>query len=533
MSMILQLAGGLGLFIFGISVMSDGLQKSAGAKTREIMESLTGSPIKGILTGAIITALIQSSSATTVMVVGFVNAGLLNLYQAAGVIMGANIGTTMTAWLVSLSEWGSILKPEFIAPAILLAGVFIQMLAKKERTKEVSLILIGFGMLFIGLANMSGAMKPLAESEMFAEIFSVLGNNPFLGLLAGMVITAILQSSSASMGILQMLAAAGIVNWGSAVFICLGQNIGTCINALISGLSADTNAKRAAMIHLEFNVIGSSLAAICLLLFFFLFPAYQLAPVTSTGLALFHTGFNVSATLVLFPFVNGLVLLSKKIIPDGKQSEPHLVRLDPRLLQSPALALQAVRNELNAMAKICMDTITLAKDALTEGKRSQEIAEKNDCLNSFYEELIAYLALFSGDGLTSEELLRLQHSLLSARDLKHISNRCRDITEAAAGLKTLDRHQRENVASMAENCKEALDEIMFKHNLDKTSKLVRTAEELNEEMRTEQIQDLNSGHHSSLEGALFLEIIEDWGRIANYCRHLVRYRSVETGQKPV
>lgn len=240
--MLFQFAGGLGMFLYGMNVMADGLQKSAGGRMKNLLGVLTRNRFLGILVGAAVTALIQSSSAATVMVVGFVNAGILNLTQAVGVIMGANIGTTVTAWIVSMSEWGSVLKPEFFAPLLIGIGAFLMLSGKKEKTGEWSEILIGFGILFIGLSFMSGAVTPYRDAPIFAEAFRILGGNPVLGILTGLAVTALIQSSSASVGILQTLAQNGVVTWSSAVYITLGQNIGTCVTALLSSLGAQRTA---------------------------------------------------------------------------------------------------------------------------------------------------------------------------------------------------------------------------------------------------------------------------------------------------
>ena len=252
-----QFIGGLGMFLYGMESMADGLQKFAGNRLQRVLEILTSNRLLGVLVGAGVTAIIQSSSATTVMVVGFVNAGIINLLQATGIIMGANIGTTVTSWIVSMSEWGEVLKPEFFAPVLFGIGAFITMFAKSHKKKEGAEVLIGFALLFIGLSFMSGSIEPYRDAPIFSESFRVLGQNPLLGILVGLAVTAIIQSSSASVGILQMLAINGMVNWQSAVFITLGQNIGTCATALLSCIGTTRTAKRAAVIHLLFNVTGA------------------------------------------------------------------------------------------------------------------------------------------------------------------------------------------------------------------------------------------------------------------------------------
>ena len=273
-SVLFSFIGGLGMFLYGMHVMANGLQHFAGGKMQRLMSFLTQNRLMAILVGTLVTAVIQSSSATTVMVVGFVNAGMLNLSQAVGVIMGANIGTTITAWLVSLSEFGSFLNPEFYAPLLLGIGAFVILFTKSEKKKQIGEILIGFAILFIGLSFMSDAIKPYRDSPVFSNAFTVLGKNPVLAILTGTVVTAIIQSSSASVGILQTLAMNGIVNWRSAVFITLGQNIGTCVTALLSGVGSDRNGKRAAVIHLLFNVIGAVLFGVAMYVLFLIFPAW-------------------------------------------------------------------------------------------------------------------------------------------------------------------------------------------------------------------------------------------------------------------
>ena len=261
-------AGGLGMFIYGMQIMSQGLENAAGNKMKSLLEVLTKNKFLGVALGALITAVIQSSSATTVMVVGFVNAGIMNLAQAMGVIMGANIGTTITGWIVSMGEWAAFLKPSTIAPIAIAIGVVVMMVGKRRATKDVASIVVGFGLLFIGIDNMSGAMSGLKEVPAFTNLFVSLGSNPILGILIGAGVTAIIQSSSASVGILQSLAVAGLIPFNSAVYIIMGQNIGTCVTAMLSSMGAKKNAKTAALMHLLFNIIGTVIFSIAAIVFF-------------------------------------------------------------------------------------------------------------------------------------------------------------------------------------------------------------------------------------------------------------------------
>ena len=313
-----QFIGGLGMFLYGMESMADGLQKFAGNRLQRVLEILTSNRLLGVLVGAGVTAIIQSSSATTVMVVGFVNAGIINLLQATGIIMGANIGTTVTSWIVSMSEWGEVLKPEFFAPVLFGIGAFITMFAKSHKKKEGAEVLIGFALLFIGLSFMSGSIEPYRDAPIFSESFRVLGQNPLLGVLVGLAVTAIIQSSSASVGILQMLAINGMVNWQSAVFITLGQNIGTCATALLSCIGTTRTAKRAAVIHLLFNVTGAVVFGVALYIVFMMNPELAMTRADSVGISIFHTVFNVVNTCIMFPFAGFLVKASDVIVPKPK-----------------------------------------------------------------------------------------------------------------------------------------------------------------------------------------------------------------------
>ena len=284
---IISFVGGLALFIYGMQIMAQGLQNAAGSKMKQLLKALTQNKVMGVLLGTIVTAIIQSSSATTVMVVGFVNAGLMDLTQSMSVIMGANIGTTVTGWLVSSVEWAKFLSPAVIAPVVVMVGVIIMITAKNIAHKEISSIIIGFGVLFIGIEMMSNAVYPLRESEVFKTLFVTLGHNPILGILAGAVVTAIIQSSSASVGILQTLAASGLVPFNAAVYIIMGQNIGTCITAMLSGIGASKNAKCASYMHLLFNITGTFLFSVLSILYFKMInPQLGLGSISQTEISL-------------------------------------------------------------------------------------------------------------------------------------------------------------------------------------------------------------------------------------------------------
>ena len=373
LDIIIPFVGGLGMFIYGMQIMAQGLENAAGSKMKSLLEVLTKNKLMGVLLGAGITAVIQSSSATTVMVVGFVNAGIMNLPQAMGVIMGANIGTTVTGWLVSSVEWAEFLSPARLAPIAVMAGVILMLVGKRRSSKEIASIIVGFGLLFIGITTMSSAVEPLQNSEGFTSLFVTLGNNPLLGILAGTLVTAIIQSSSASVGILQSLAAAGLVPFSAAIYIIMGQNIGTCVTAILSSLGAKRTAKTAALMHLLFNIIGTIIFSTIAILFFQIVdPVWGKGLITQTEISMVHTAFNIGTTVLLFPVSDWIIKLAKKIgrVEENDQDE-SLVQLDERVLQTPGLALQATVNEVARMGQIVEDALMVAKNVLFTVKDSE------------------------------------------------------------------------------------------------------------------------------------------------------------------
>lgn len=537
---ILLFVGGIAMFVYGMQVMADGLQQAAGEKTRHLLEVLTNNRLLGVLVGALVTAIIQSSGATTVMVVGFVNAGLMSLSQAVGVIMGANIGTTMTAWIVSLSEWGAFLKPEMIAPLLLAIGVVCNMTLKNTRAKEAANILIGFGLLFMGLSTMSNAVTPYADAPIFTQIFTVIGGNPILGLLTGMVVTAVMQSSSASMGILQTLALTGIVNWGSAVFIALGQNIGTCVVALISAVGADRNAKRAAFIHLEFNVLGSLIIGTAAWIFFMFNPAVMQAHVTSTGLAIFHTSFNVITTLILLPFANWLVWLSGLLVRE-KTSQPetsHLVRLDSRLLEQPHIALGVIRSEMEYMGKLALENIGYSRDCLLDNRGFEKLAKNEQEVDEFYAKIGDFIGKMDQTKLTDKERRILRHDLLALRDIEHTSDRCMEISDMAQTYiqeKHFSDQAMEDLNTISSQCEQAFRKAL---ELMKTKDPALVANILQYESKIDSMETFMRGGHLStleengssvLDSVIYLEALDRYERIADHAKLLCHYVASEEG----
>ena len=374
---VLTMAGGLALFLYGMNVMGDSLAKLSGGKLEQILEKLTSKRIMAVLLGMAVTAVIQSSSATTVMVVGFVNSGIMQLSQAVGIIMGANIGTTVTSWMLSLTGisgagWINLLKPSSFSPVLAVIGIIMTMTCKNNsKKKDIGNILLGFAILMFGMETMSGAVAPLADNEKFTGMLTLF-SNPLFGLLAGTVLTAVIQSSSASVGILQALCVTGAVNYATAIPIIMGQNIGTCVTALISSVGAKKNAKRASMIHLYFNMIGT---VIFMVIFYslnmFVHFEFLSTPANAAGIAVIHSLFNIGCVIILFPFSNLLVKLATLSIPDGKHEEviqtgvaADLAALDERFLETPAVAMELCRNTAVKMAHLSQKALDKALDII-------------------------------------------------------------------------------------------------------------------------------------------------------------------------
>ena len=439
---IFQFIGGLGMFLYGMHIMADGLQKTAGGKMKKLLGFLTNNRLMAVLVGALITAIIQSSGATTVMVVGFVNAGILTLSQAVGVIMGANIGTTITAWIVSMSQLGDafeILKPAFYAPLLIGMGALMLLFCKKQKKILIGEILIGISLLFIGLEFMSSSIAPFTDSPIFSEAFRVLGNNPILGILVGALVTMLLQSSSASVGILQTLAMNGVVTTNAAIFITLGQNIGSCFTALLSSAGAGKNAKRAATIHLSFNVIGAGLFGILTFIVFQIQKDLAVSMINSVQISIFHTIFNITNTLVLFPFANQLVKLSGFIIKDEQKddivADEVLAKkhLDVRLLETPSAGVEAVKEEVVRMGRLTLQNVIDAMDSVMT--RDEKLAEKvfhtEETINNLEKLLTEYLVKINNLSLTEEQKLTINNLFYIISDIERVGDHAENIAERA------------------------------------------------------------------------------------------------------
>ena len=441
--------------------MGDALERKAGSKLKSILANLTSNTFKGFLLGLVVTAIIQSSSATTVMVVGFVNSGIMNLHQAVGVIMGANLGTSVTSWLLSLtgiegeSFWVQILKPSSFTPLLAFIGIVMVMFIKDKSKHDTAYILIGFAVLMFGMETMSGAVEPLAESEKFQQVL-LLFSNPILGLIVGTVFTAIVQSSSASVGILQALTLTGSVTYGTAIPIVMGQNIGTCVSALISSIGASKNAKRAAVIHLSFNLIS---AVICLTVYYLLYTIIGFSFVNDKasplGIAIVHTVFKIFALTLLMPFTRQLEKLSYFIIKDSEEDKDNVLLLDERLFSTPAVAVERCDNIALDMAKISMQSLKNSMNIIFDydDKKAEQILKDENTVDKYEDELGSYLVKLGAISLSDSDSRDVSKLLRIIGDLERISDHSVNILESANEI------QSKNL-SFSESAKKELSVMM-------------------------------------------------------------------------
>ena len=531
---IIPFVGGLGMFIYGMQIMAQGLENAAGSKMKALLEALTRNKLMGVMLGALITAVIQSSSATTVMVVGFVNAGIMNLSQAMGVIMGANIGTTVTSWLFSSVEWAKFLSPSNLAPIAIMAGVIVMLTGSRRSTKDLSSIIIGFGILFVGISTMSSAVSPLQESEAFRSLFVTLGHNPFLGIIAGAVVTAVIQSSSASVGILQSLAAAGLVPFNAAVYIIMGQNIGTCVTAIMSSIGAKKNAKTAAIMHLLFNIIGTIIfSVLAIVLFKVVFVEAGDGVITQTQISTVHTIFNVGTTILLFPFSDLIIKLARKLEKEDENTEDESrVLLDDRMLETPGIALQSALSEVSRMGSIVLRTVDKAIDVIftKDYQKILEIKEEEDTVDRLCSGITNYVVKLSSLSLNEKEHHEVACILQTLSDIERISDYCENISEFA---ETLTERKavftdvgRAELKEMAEVCAESFRyalEAFVENDKEKAMKVIEKesqADDLEIKLRTGHMQRLANNQCNTDAGIVYLDALVALERISDHSRNI-------------
>ena len=541
---ILTMVGGLAMFLYGMSVMGSGLEKMSGGKLEKILESLTSNPLKAVLLGAGVTAVIQSSSATTVMVVGFVNSGIMKLSQAIGIIMGANIGTTITSWLLSLTGIESsnfflrMLKPSSFSPILAIIGVILYM-SGKEKKKDIGEIMVGFAVLMFGMETMSGAVEPLADVPEFTNVLTMF-HNPILGVLVGAGLTAIIQSSSASVGILQALSVTGAFTYGSVIPIILGQNIGTCVTAMISAVGANKAAKRTAFVHLYFNIIG---AILFLTAFYILNAIFHFEFVTETvgvaGIALIHSIFNLVTTLVLLPFIHGLEKLAYLTIPESEEEksakEDVFAVLDERFLSRPSFAIEQCKTLVNQMAEITRESFLEAMECVNTRSADQiaDVIAKENRVDIYEDKISAYLTKLNSGDISYTDSLRVTSLLHCLTDFERISDHAVNVVECVEQMEKdqamFSKKAQEEMATYSAALKDILERTTASF-VDGDLALARSVEPLeevidglNKTVKKHHMKRLRKGKCTIELGLVLSDLAMNYERVSDHCSNIAVY----------
>ncbi|MGN0288923.1 MAG: Na/Pi cotransporter family protein [Lachnospiraceae bacterium] len=543
---VLTMIGGLALFLYGMHLMGDGLSKASGGRLEKILEKLTSNPIKAVLLGAAVTAIIQSSSATTVMVVGFVNSGVMKLSQTIGIIMGANIGTTITSWILSLTgiESGNffiqLLKPTSFSPVLAIIGVGFLLFSKKESKKNIGMIMVGFAILMFGMDTMSNAVKPLADVPEFTGILTAF-SQPVLGMLAGLVLTAIIQSSSASVGILQALCVTGSVTFGTAIPIIMGQNIGTCVTAMLSGIGASKNAKRAALVHLYFNIIGT---VVFMVVFYtansFVHFAFLEDAATAAGIAVVHSVFNVCATLALLPFSRVLERLACLTIPEATEEtellsagEKDFKLLDIRFLDTPGFAVQQCRQVSEHMADLTREALFTAIELVDkyDEKKAERVVFLENEIDHYEDQLGTYLVKLGQKQVSEKDNHTLSIILHCLSDFERISDHAVSVKKAAEEMHTkglsFSKKAAEELEVYTQAIKDTVDVAfkVFKEEDDTNAIQVELLEEvvdyLKAELKQRHVKRLQKGKCTIEMGFVHSDIITSYERVTDHCSNIV------------
>ncbi len=533
----LTMLGGLAIFLFGMNVMGDALEKCGGNKLKKILESVTQNPLKGLILGMGVTAIIQSSSATTVMVVGFVNSGVMKLSQSISIIMGANIGTTVTSWLLSLTglEGDNLIvklfKPSSFSPVLAIIGIAMIMFSKKERRRDLGNVMIGFAVLIAGMDMMTGAVSGLRENEAFTSIFTLF-SNPILGILAGAILTAIIQSSSASVGILQALSTTGTITYGNAIPIILGQNIGTCVTAMLSSIGTNKNARRAAIVHLVFNILGAVIFAI---LFYSLKTIFNFAfvndSINAARIAIVHTIFNISATALLFPFIKQLEKLAYLIIPDTQEKEKKQL-LDERLLITPPVALSHAKNITSKMAHTAQRSIIASLNLIEkyDPKLVDEVNENEKKADMYEDTLGEYLVKLCRENLSAHDSREASALLHCIGDFERISDHAVNLSDVATELNDKGIVFSESATREIKVMCDALHEIItltieaFEENDLSKAQLIEPLEEtvdyLRSKLKEGHISRLTQGECTIETGFIFSDFLINCERVSDHCSNI-------------
>ena len=542
---VFSLLGGLALFLFGMDIMGKALEKQAGGQLQKILSKLTDNPLKGFFLGLCVTAVIQSSSATTVMVVGFVNSGIMELHQAIGVIMGSNVGTTVTSWILSLSGLQgdsfliNMLKPTSFSPVLAFIGILLYM-GKSEKRKGIGTILIGFAVLMTGMTTMSNAVLPLQNEAWFTNLF-IRFSNPLLGVLVGAIVTGVIQSSSASVGILQALSATGVITYGSAIPIIMGQNIGTCVTALISSVGANKNARRAAMVHLYFNIIGVTLFLAVfyganLLLDF----AFVNETVTAWGIAVVHSIFNLTATAVLLPFANGLEKLAILTIPDDAEKESFAL-LDERLLNTPAVAVERARAATADMAELARVGVVQAM-SLThkwDDSLAQKVREEEEKVDKYEDALGTYLVKLSSREMSHADSQSVNTLLHTISDFERISDHSVNVLSSAEEIHAKSIEFSKDAQEELQVLEGAVQDVLSRttdafrkgdlHMAGKVEPLETVVDELVRAIKARHVARLQTGSCSIEYGFVLEDLLTNYERVCDHCSN-VAVAQIEVAQ---
>ena len=545
---VISVLGAIAMFLFGMSTMTEGLERLSSGRLERILEKLTSNIVKGVLLGALVTGVIQSSAATTVMCVGFVNSGIMKLRQAVGIIMGANIGTTVTGQILRLGDISEdniflmLIKPEMLGPILAAVGILFYMFIKSGKKQNVGQIVLGLGILFIGMKTLENAVAPLQEVPEFQALFTSF-SNPFLGVLAGAVVTALIQSSSASVGILQALTTTGVISFNVAVPIIFGQNIGTCVTALLSSIGASRNAKRTAMIHLFFNVIGT---VVFLVLIYggnmlFHFPFWE-ATMDRGSIANFHTCFNVACTVLLLPFHNALVRLVELVVPDDGAKEEFTV-LDQRFLSTPAVAIDRARSTVIQMGESSIRNYGRSQELLHhfDAKKLERLNETENAIDKAEDLLDGYLVKLTDRALTPEENMTVSELLHTLSDFERIGDYAVNLSECAVTMKERNLSFSEKAMRELEALSGAVEEILnitlgcYRERSRALAFRVEPLEEvidlMKDELKSRHIERLKSGECTIELGTQFLELLINMERIADHCSNVAVYILRETDPK--
>lgn len=534
---ILSLVGGLALFLYGMNIMGGALEKQAGGKFKQVLEKITANPLSGVLLGVAVTGVIQSSSATTVMVVGLVNSGMMTLENSVGIIMGANVGTTVTAWILSLAGIESsnvfiqLLKPSSFSPVLAGIGIVLVMMAKSDKKKDLGQILLGFAVLMFGMDTMSAAVKPLAAMEGFTNILTYF-HNPILGVLTGALVTGIIQSSSASIGILQAMSLTGAITYGAAIPIIMGQNIGTCVTALLSSAGTNTNAKRAAFVHLYFNIIGVTV----FMVLFYAFDAiwgwtFLESPIGAVQIAVVHTVFNLLNTALQLPFRKVLVRLAELTVPEGA-ADKKLQLLDDRFLSTPSFAVAQCRDLTVSMAEISRDNIYRAMELVKKFSESEakKVLEAEDEVDHYEDKLGTYMVKLSSKSMSLEDSRNVSKLLHCISDLERIADHSVNIMRNGEEMHQKDIHfsdeARRDLDIMYDAVKEIVglavdafinDDIGLAAQVEPLEQVIDT---LKVQLKARHVARLQRGECTTMLGFVFTDLITNFERVADHCSNI-------------